>query len=135
MKELIVDTSKMTTIQYEKYNPTHIKYKSQKMIIFNHIYQHYIFYDINSNEEIPPSMNVKTKDLPGTEKKAFIANAIRNIDIRLFPNSTCYLSCATTGCAASLINDQTHHKLFNILVGKKIMKQPVGWKETMQVLY
>ena len=38
MKESIVDSSKMTTIQYEKYNPTNIKSKSQKMIIFNHIY-------------------------------------------------------------------------------------------------
>ena len=28
MKELIVDSSKMTTIQYEKYNPTNIKFKS-----------------------------------------------------------------------------------------------------------
>ena len=38
MKESIVDSSKVTTIQYEKYNSTNIKSKSQKMIIFNHIY-------------------------------------------------------------------------------------------------
>ena len=30
MKESIVDSTKMTTIQYEKYNPTNIKSKSQK---------------------------------------------------------------------------------------------------------
>ena len=59
MKESIVDSSKMITIQYEKYNPTNMKFKFPKMIIFNHIYQHYIFHNINSNEEIPPSMNVK----------------------------------------------------------------------------
>ena len=129
MKESIVDSSTMTTIEYEKYNPTNIKSKSQKIIIFNHIYQHYIFQNINSNEEIPPSMNVKIQGLPGTGK-TFIANTIRNIDIRLFPNSICYSSCAPTGCAASLINGQTHHKLFNIPVGKKFMKQPVGWTET-----
>ena len=95
MKESIVYSSKMTTIQYAKYNPTNIKSKSQKMIIFNHIYQHYIFQNINSNEEIPPSMNVKIQGLPGTGK-TFIANKIRNIDIRLFPSSTCYASCAPT---------------------------------------
>ena len=46
MKESFVDSSKMTTIHYEKYNPTDIKSKSQKIIIFNHIYQHYIFQNI-----------------------------------------------------------------------------------------
>ena len=134
MKESIVDSSKITKIKYEKYNPTNIKSKSQKIIIFNHIYQHYIFQNINSNEEIPPSMNVKIQDLPGTGK-TFIANTIRNIDIRLFPNSTCYSSCAPTGCAASFINGQTHHKLFNIPVGKKFMKEPVGLRKQTQVLY
>ena len=99
------------------------------MIIFNHICQHYIFQNINSNEEIPPSMNVKIQGLPGIGK-TFIANTIRNIDICLFPNSTCYPSCAPTGCTASLINGHIHHKLFNIPVGKKIMKQPVGRTET-----
>ena len=102
-KDAFVDSSKMTTIQYEKYNPTNIKSKSRKMVIFNHIYQHYIFQNINSNEEIPPSMNVKIQGLPGTGK-TFIANTIRNIDIRLFPNSACYSFCASTGCATSLIN-------------------------------
>ena len=129
MKESIVDSSKMTIIQYGKYNPTNIKFKSQKMSILNHICQHYIVQNINSNEEIPPSMNVKIQGLPGIGK-TFIATTIRNIDIRLFPNSTCYSSCAPTGCAASLINGQTHHKLFNIPVGKNFTKQPVGWTET-----
>ena len=68
MKESIVDSSKITTIQYEKYNPTNIKSKSQKLIIFNHIYQHYMFQNINSNEEISPSMNVNIQGLPGTGK-------------------------------------------------------------------
>ena len=103
MKESIFDSSKVTTIQYEKYHCTNIKSKSQKMIIFNHIHQHYIFHNFNSNEEIPPSMNVKIQGLPGTGK-IFNSNTIRNIDIRLFPNSTCYPSCTPTGCAASLIN-------------------------------
>ena len=58
---------------------------------------------------------VKIQGLPGTEK-IFIANTIRNIDIRLFTNSTCYSSCAPTGNAASLINSHTHHKLFNLPV-------------------
>ena len=62
----IVDSSKMITIQYEKYNPTNIKSKFQNNLIFNHIYQHSIFHNINSNEEIPPSMNVKIQSLPGT---------------------------------------------------------------------
>ena len=69
MKESIDDCCKMITIQYEKYNPTNIKSKSQKMIIFNHIYQHYIFHNINSNDQIPPSMNVKNQDLYGTGNK------------------------------------------------------------------
>ena len=68
MKESTIDSSKMTTIQYEKYNPTNIKSKSQKIVIFNHIYQQYIFHNINSNEEIPPLMNVKIQGLRGTEK-------------------------------------------------------------------
>ena len=57
------------------------------MIIFNHIYLHYVVQNINSNEEIPPSMNVKIQGLPGTGK-IFIAHTIRIIDIRFFPNST-----------------------------------------------
>ena len=36
------------------------------MIIFNHIYQHHVVQNINSNEEIPPLMNVKIQGLPGT---------------------------------------------------------------------
>ena len=87
MKEPIFDSSKMTTMQYEKYNPTNVKSKSKNINIFNHIYQHYIFHNINSNEEIPPSMNIKIQSLPGTGKK-FIAHAIRIIDIPFFPNST-----------------------------------------------
>ena len=66
-------------------------------------------------------MNVKIQGLPRTGK-TFIANIIRNIDIRLFPNSTYYSSCAPTECASSLINDQTHQKLFNIPLGKEFMK-------------
>ena len=119
----------MITVQFQKYNSTNIKSKSQKIIIFNHIYQHYIFYNINSNEKIPPLMNVKIQDLHGTGK-TFIINTIRNIVIRLFLKSTCYFSCASTRCAASLINSQTHHELVNIPVGKGFMKQPVGWTET-----
>ena len=93
------------------------------------MYQHYIFHNINSNEEIPHSINVKIQGLPGTGR-TFIANTIQNIDICLFPNSTCYSSCALTECATSLINGQTHHNFFNIPVGKKFMKHPVGWTET-----
>ena len=74
-------------------------------------------------------MNVRIKGLPVTGK-IFIANTIRNIDIHLFPNSTYYSSCAPTGCTTSLINGQPHHTLFNIPVGKKGMKQLVGWTET-----
>ena len=73
-------------------------------------------------------MNVKIQGLPGTGK-TFIANTIRNIDIRLFPNPTYYSSCDPTGCADSLINGYTHHKLFNLPVGKTFYKQPVGWTE------
>ena len=74
-------------------------------------------------------MNIKIQDLPGTGK-TFIINTIRNIVIRLFLKSTCYFSCVSTRCAASLINGQTHHKLVNIPVGKGFTKQPVGWTET-----
>ena len=68
MKELIDDCSKMVTIQYEKYNPTNVKSKSQKMIIFNNLYHHYIFHNINGNDQIPPSMHLKIQGLPGIEK-------------------------------------------------------------------
>ena len=42
MKESFDDSSKVTTIEYEKYIPTNIKSKSQKIIIFNHILVSYI---------------------------------------------------------------------------------------------
>ena len=73
-------------------------------------------------------MNIKIQGLPQLGK-IFIANTIRNIDIRLFPNSTCYSSCAPIGGAASLINCKIHHKLFNIPVEKEFTNQPVEWTE------
>ena len=103
----------MLLIEEHIYNPENTITESQKNIIFNHIYQHYIFHISKDKHECPVSMTVKIQGLPGTGK-TFIANTIRNIDINLDPMHLSYTCCAPTGCAASLINGTTHHQLFNI---------------------
>ena len=62
------------------YNPENNITDFKKIIIFNHIYQHYIFHISKDKHEFPVSVNVKIQGLPGTGK-TFIANTIRNIDI------------------------------------------------------
>ena len=113
----------MLLIEEELYNPENTITDSQKIIIFNHIYQHYIFHISNAKDENPTSITVKIQGLPGTGK-SFIANTIRNIDINLNPMHLSYTCCASTGCAASLINETTHHTLFNLPLGIKFYSSP-----------
>ena len=116
-KHSIDDNTKMLLIEENIYNPENTITESQKNIIFNHIYQHYIFHISKDKHESLVSMTVKIQGLPGTGK-TFIANTIRNIDISLNPMNLSYTCCAPTGYAASLINETTHHQLFNILIEK-----------------
>ena len=109
---------KLLLIEEDLYNPENTITDSQKIIIFNHIYQHYIFHISNTKDENPASMTVKIQGLPGTVI-TFITNTIRNIDINLNPMHLSYTCCAPTGCAASLINGTTHHTLFNLPLGEK----------------
>ena len=103
----------MLLIEEHIYNPENTITESQKNIIFNHIYQHYLFHTSIEKNESPVSMTVNIHGLPGTGK-IFIANTIRNIDINLNPMILLFTYCDPTGCAASLINGTTHHQLFNI---------------------
>ena len=115
--------------QKEIYNPENTITDSQKHIIFNHIYRHYVFHTVKNINDFPVSVNVKIQGLPGTSK-TFIVNTIRNIDIMLKPMFLSYTCCAPTGCVASLTNRTAHHHLFNISIGKKsILLLQIGIKK------
>ena len=58
----------MLLIEEHIYNPENTITESQKNIIFNHIYQHYLFYIFKNKDEGPVSMTVKIQGLPGTGK-------------------------------------------------------------------
>ena len=72
----------MFYVSYKINNNIHIHLHIH--IIFNHIYQYYIFHIVKNINDCLVSMNVKIQGLPGTGK-TFIANTIRNIDINLNP--------------------------------------------------
>ena len=72
----------MFYVSYKINNNIHIHLHIH--IIFNHIYQYYVFHIVKNIDDCPVSMNVKIQGLPGTGK-IFIANTIRNIDINLNP--------------------------------------------------
>ena len=107
----------MLLIEENIYNPENSITESQINVIFNHIYQHYLFHISKDKDESPASMTVKIQGLPGTGK-TFIVNTIRNIDINLNSTLLSYTCCTPTGCAASLINKTTYHQLFNVPIGK-----------------
>ena len=56
----------MLLIEENIYNPENTITESQRIIIFNHIYQHYIFHLSKDKHECPVSMTVKIQGLPGT---------------------------------------------------------------------
>ena len=118
----------MLLIEEHLYNPENTVIDSQKNIIFNHIYQHYVFHIVKNIDDNPVSMNVKIQRLPGTGK-TFITNTIRNSDISLNPMFLSYTCCAPIGCAASLINGTTYHQLFNIPTRKVFHKPAKDWKK------
>ena len=74
----------MLLIEENIYNPENTITDSQKNIIFNHIYQHYVFHIVKDIDDYSVSMNVKIQGLPCTSK-TFITNIIRNVDINLNP--------------------------------------------------
>ena len=89
----IDDNNKLLLIDEYIYNPENTITNSQKIIIFNHIYQHYVFHIVKNIDDYSVFMNVKIQGLLGTGK-TFIANTIRNIDINLNPmflSYTCYV--------------------------------------------
>ena len=122
------DNKKLLLIEEHLYNPKKTITDSQIIIIFNHIYQHYVFHVVKNIDDNLVSMNFKIQGLPGTGKK-IIANTIRNIDINLnpifFPNTY----CASIRCVTSLINGTTHHQLFNIPTRKVFHKPAKDWKK------
>ena len=130
-KNSIDENTKNVTYWRNIYNPENTITESQKIIIFNHIYQYYIFHISKDKHECPVSMTLKIQELPGTGK-TFIVNTIRNIDINLDPVYLSYTCCAQTGCAASLINGTTHHQLFNIPIEKNsIYLLQIGMKKML----
>ena len=64
------------------YNPENTITESQKIIIFNHIYQHYVFHKFQNTDVSPVCITVKIQGLLGTGK-TLITNTILNIDIDL----------------------------------------------------
>ena len=130
IKNSIDENKKLLLIEEHLHNPENTITESQRNIIFNHIYQHYVFHIVKNIDDNPVSMNVKIRGLPGTGE-TFIASTIRNIDINLNPMFLSYTCCAPTGCAVSLINGTTHHQLINISTGKVFHKPPKDWKGKM----
>ena len=108
----------MLLIEENIYNLENIITESKTIIIFNHIYQHYIFHISKEKHESPVSVTVKIQGLLGTSK-SFIPNTIFNIDIILNNMFLSYTCCDPTGYAASSINGTTYYQLFNIPIGKK----------------
>ena len=70
---------------YKKiYNSENPITDSQNIIIFNYIYQHYVFNIVKGIDDYTVSISIKIQGLPGTGKIS-IAKTIRNIDINLNP--------------------------------------------------
>ena len=67
-KNSIDENKKILLIEEKIYNPESSITESLKIIIFNHIYQHCIFYIFKNKDEGPVSMSVKIQGLPGTGK-------------------------------------------------------------------
>ena len=68
MKNYIDENKKMLLIEANIYNPENTITDSQKNIIFNHIYQHYVFHIVKNIDDYLVSMNVQIQGLPGTGK-------------------------------------------------------------------
>ena len=58
-KNSIDENKKTLPIEEKIHNPENTITDSQKIIIFNHIYQHYIFHISKDKDEGPVSMTVK----------------------------------------------------------------------------
>ena len=68
------------------------------MIVFNHVYQHYVFYIVKYISDCHVSMNINIQGLTGTGKTC-IVNTIRDIDINLNPMFfIIYLLCSDRMC-------------------------------------
>ena len=65
-KNSIDDNTKLLLIEENIYNPENTITDSQKNIIFNHIYQHYVFHIVKDIDDYSVSMNVKIQGLPCT---------------------------------------------------------------------
>ena len=95
----IDDNKKLLLIEENIYNPQNTMTDSQNIIMFNHIYQHYVFHIVKDIDDNPVSTNVKIQGLLGTGK-TFIASTIRNIDINLNPMCfIIYLLCSNWTCS------------------------------------
>ena len=59
LKILLMKTKQLLLIEEKIYNPENTITDSKKNIIFNHIYQHYVFHIVKNIDDSPVSMNVK----------------------------------------------------------------------------
>ena len=118
------------------YRPEKAKGDAQKLLVFVHLYQHYLWKQYEDNVkkaidhddddcndiDIPPSLLIKVQGKPGTGK-SFVANTVKNITRTVLKAKRDEASCPT-GCAASLIGGKTHFRALHIPAGKALHNKP-----------
>ena len=122
-------------IKESHYRPEKAKGDAQKLLVFVHLYQHYLWKeyeekvriandddDDGMDIDIPPSLLVKVQGKPGTGK-SFVANTVKNITRTILNAKRDEASCPT-GCAASLIGGKTHFRALHIPAGKALHDKP-----------
>ena len=78
-KKSIDENTKNVTYWRNIYNPENTITESQKNIIFNHVYQHYIFHISKDKHESPVSMTIKIQGLPGIGKHSLLTQFVISI--------------------------------------------------------
>ena len=103
--------------------PENCKTDAQKLLIYHHIYHHYLLFKHKTGviDHPPPSQHVFVEGLPGTGK-SFITKTLRNITRKLWKSNRSDMASAPTGCAAALIEGSTHCRCSSIPVGKMFYK-------------
>jgi hypothetical protein len=113
----------------DKYKPENAKGFAQQFIIgsFLVLWKHWLAYfdqhsgqsNVDNPQPAPPSLFMYVQGNPGTGK-SFVIGTVRNVVISISQSMSRCLTCAPTGCAASLINGKTVTRAAKMPTGKKL---------------
>ena len=122
-KTLSGTESELKLFEEHIHNPTNVKSKEQKFLVYHNLYYHYLWdlYEKGLLPEPPPTQLVKIEGLPGVGK-TFVIMCLRNIARRIKQSNGADLTSAPTGAASFLINGRTHYRLYSIPTQKKQFK-------------